>query len=184
MNTPSPEQTPTAPQQETTKSSENDQGKIGKKHGHFRRYNENGMTYLTQYFERNRFEYHPENAGTPYEVQLGLIGVHYGTIAQQQQPGPFARQNGDTEPGQLYFAETGHTLRNAFKRHWLGTGGLAQYGYPISEEFYEVNPGDGQTYVVQYFERARFEWHPEHTGTPYEVLLGLLGNQLLRDKGW
>jgi len=45
MNTPSPEQTPTAPQQETTKSSENDQGKIRRKHGHFRRYNENGMTY-------------------------------------------------------------------------------------------------------------------------------------------
>jgi hypothetical protein len=27
-----------------------------------------------QYFERNRFEYHPENAGTPYEIQLGLLG--------------------------------------------------------------------------------------------------------------
>ncbi len=37
----------------------------------------------------------------------------------------------------------------------------------------EVNPVDGETYVVQYFERARFEWHPEHIGTQYEVLLGL-----------
>ncbi|NBU64862.1 MAG: hypothetical protein EBS29_10235, partial [Chloroflexia bacterium] len=143
---------------------------------------EAGNILLVQYFERNRFEYHPENAGTPYTVQLGLIGNYFGAKAQQAQPGPFARQNGDTEPGQLYFAETGHTLRNAFKRHWLGTGGLAQYGYPISEEFYEVNPVDGQTYVVQYFERARFEWHPEHIGTPYEVLLGLLGSQLLSEK--
>jgi hypothetical protein len=49
--------------------------------------------------------------------------------------------------------------------------GWPQYGYPISEEFYEVSPDDGGTYVVQYFERARFEWHPEHSGTPYEVLL-------------
>ena len=28
-----------------------------------------------EYFERNRFEYHPEAAGTPYEVQLGLLGA-------------------------------------------------------------------------------------------------------------
>jgi hypothetical protein len=27
-----------------------------------------------QYFERNRFEHHPEFAGTPDEVQLGLLG--------------------------------------------------------------------------------------------------------------
>ena len=145
---------------------------------------EDGTTLLVQYFERNRFEWHPNQRGTPYEVQLGLIGNYFGAKAQLAQPGPFARQNGDTEPGQIYFAETGHTLRNAFKRHWQGTGGLAQYGYPISEEFFEVNPADGQTYVVQYFERARFEWHPDNIGTPYEVLLGLLGNQLLVEKGW
>ena len=145
---------------------------------------DDGKIYLVQYFERNRFEHHPELAGTAYEVLLGLIGSHYGAQAQLRQPGPFARQSGASEPGQLYFAETGHTLRNSFKRHWQSTGGLAQYGYPISEEFYEVNPDDGQTYVVQYFERARFEWHPELMGTPYEVLLGLLGNQLLADKGW
>jgi YVTN family beta-propeller protein len=30
---------------------------------------------------------------------------------------------------------------------------------------------------VQYFERARFEYHPEHAGTPSEVLLGRLGVQ-------
>lgn len=150
----------------------------------FHEVNSDGNIYLVQYFERNRFEYHPENTGTPYTVLLGLIGNHYAERAKQLQPGLFVRQNGDTEPGQLYFAETGHTLRNAFKRHWLDTGGLAQYGFPVSEEFYEVNPDDGKTYVVQYFERARFEWHPEHIGTPYEVLLGLLGNQLLTDKGW
>ena len=143
-----------------------------------------GQRMLVQYFERNRFEWHPQHAGTDYEVQLGLLGTVYGAQSQELQPGPFARQNGNTEPGQIYFAETAHTLRNAFKRHWQSTGGLAQYGYPISEEFYEVNPDNGQTYVVQYFERARFEWHPELIGTPYEVLLGLLGNQLLHDKGW
>jgi hypothetical protein len=33
---------------------------------------ENGRP--VQYFERNRFEYHAENAGTRYEVLLGLLG--------------------------------------------------------------------------------------------------------------
>ena len=33
-----------------------------------------GKTYLTQHFERGRFEYHPENAGTQYDVLLGLLG--------------------------------------------------------------------------------------------------------------
>jgi hypothetical protein len=46
------------------------------------------------------------------------------------------------------------------------------FGYPISEEFTEGG------YIVQYFERARFEWHPENTGTSYEVLLGLLGREV------
>jgi hypothetical protein len=54
------------------------------------------------------------------------------------------------------------------------------YGFPISEAFVEVNPADGQSYVVQYFERNRFEYHPELAGTEHEVLLGLLGNQVLQ----
>jgi hypothetical protein len=37
---------------------------------------------------------------------------------------------------------------------------------------------------VQHFQRARFEYHPEHAGTPYEVQLGLLGDEALRQKGW
>jgi hypothetical protein len=34
-----------------------------------------GKLYTVQYFERNRIEYHPENQGTKYEFQLGLLGV-------------------------------------------------------------------------------------------------------------
>ena len=36
-----------------------------------------GKPYTVQYFQRNRFEYHPELAGTPYSIQLGLLGVQY-----------------------------------------------------------------------------------------------------------
>ena len=54
------------------------------------------------------------------------------------------------------------------------------FGYPISEPF--VDPTTG--YTIQYFERARFEYHPENAGTPYDVLLGLLGTDAVRAKGW
>src|SRR5438105_2883213 len=33
-----------------------------------------GKEYTVQYFERYRLELHPELAGTPFEVQLGLLG--------------------------------------------------------------------------------------------------------------
>ena len=46
------------------------------------------------------------------------------------------------------------------------------FGYPITEEIAE-----GEL-TVQYFERARFEHHPENQ-PPYDVLLGLLGREAL-----
>jgi hypothetical protein len=151
----------------------------------FREYNPaDGKIYTVQYFERNRFEYHPENRGTQYEVLLGLLGNQQTEKYRKEGNTAFNYFEDKKYPGGIYFPETGHNLRNAFKEYWEKNGGLAIYGYPTSEEFNEVNPDDGKTYVVQYFERNRFEWHPENKGTKYEVLLGLLGNALLRDKGW
>ena len=37
----------------------------------------NGKPYTVQYFERAVFEYHPENAGTPYEVLLSQLGTFW-----------------------------------------------------------------------------------------------------------
>jgi len=130
--------------------------------------------YQVQYFERNRFEYHPENAGTPYEVLLGTLGREF----RQQDPpaSPVA--------GATYFKETGHNLSGKFKQYWDTHGGLFVHGYPITEAVMEKSPTDGTTYLVQWFERSRFELHPENAGTPYEVLLGLLGRQLSEKKGY
>jgi hypothetical protein len=36
-----------------------------------------GKTYTVQYFERARMESHPEYAGSPEEVLLGLLGTEY-----------------------------------------------------------------------------------------------------------
>ncbi len=34
-----------------------------------------GRSYPTQWFEYGRLEYHAENAGTRYAVQMGLLGI-------------------------------------------------------------------------------------------------------------
>src|SRR5205085_7420414 len=72
------------------------------------------------------------------------------------------------------FPETGKTVHGRFLEYWDGHGGLAQQGFPISEEMQERSDTDGKTYTVQYFERAVFELHPENQ-PPYDVLLSLLG---------
>lgn len=85
-------------------------------------------------------------------------------------------------PNVTYFAETGHTLSGAFRDYWNKSGGLAIFGFPISEPYRGVNRTDGKMYVQQFFQRNRFEFHPENKGTPFEVLLGLLGSeQLFKD---
>ncbi len=43
---------------------------------------------------------------------------------------------------------------------------------------------NGKEYLTQWFERSRFELHPENAGTPYEVLLGVLGRQLSEKRGY
>ena len=67
-------------------------------------------------------------------------------------------------------------------KYWEAHGGVAIFGYPISEEFQETSPEDGKRYLVQYFERNRFEWHPENAA-PYDVLLGRLGLIALQNTG-
>ncbi len=81
-----------------------------------------------------------------------------------------------------FFAETGHTLSMAFLTYWQQNGGLKQFGFPITEPYKGNNRTDGKEYVQQFFQRARFEWHPEYKGTPFEVELGLLGaEQIFKD---
>ena len=138
-----------------------------------------GKTYTVQYFERNRFELHPEFAGTPAEVLLGLLGVERTQGRTFPVGAPIA-----ADATHRWFPEVQHSLSGSFLQYWTAHGGLALFGYPISEPFEEVNPTDGKIYTVQYFERNRFEAHPEYAGTPAEVLLGLLGVDSMRAKGW
>jgi len=178
-----------------------------------------------QYFERARFEYHPEN-DADNQVELGLLtgfltqgrafpkGIPITptpaprpagtpTLAPSPTVSPTACPTGTTcppaapapstspptptltpTPSTIYFSQTGHNLGGSFYTYWRTSGGLSSLGYPISEELREKNQADGKEYTVQYFERARLEYHPENAGTPYVVLLGLMGTEVLNTDGW
>ncbi|MEO8285598.1 MAG: hypothetical protein ABI670_04125 [Chloroflexota bacterium] len=128
-----------------------------------------GRTYTVQYFERAVFEMHPELGN---KVLLSLLG---NFLYKQKYPSGAPSQQPNNAAGSAYYAETGHRVGGKFQAYWQSHGGLAQQGFPISDEFQERSSLDGKTYVVQYFERAVFEYHPENAGTAYEVLLSQLG---------
>ncbi|HMQ31783.1 MAG TPA: hypothetical protein PKD53_13735 [Chloroflexaceae bacterium] len=85
--------------------------------------------------------------------------------------------------GGRLFPATGHSLGGAFRTFWEARGGLARFGYPLTEELVVPEPGTGRPRTVQYFERARFEHFPELSGTPYEVQLTRLGEAALQREG-
>ena len=68
----------------------------------------------------------------------------------------------------------GAHIGGGFRRFWEERGGLAIFGWPITEEFRE----NGVT--VQYFERARMEHRPDiGRAEDYHVVLGRVGAELL-----
>lgn len=130
-----------------------------------------------QYFQRARMEYHPE-LPTGQQVQLSLLG---DALTKDQQP--FAKVAAFPSNGQhTYFPQTGHSVNLGFQQYFEARGGITAFGYPISEEL-QIDTVHGPA-TIQYFQRARFEYHPEFAGTPYAVELGLLGDQTLTTMGW
>lgn len=144
-----------------------------------------GKSVTAQRFERNRLELHPNNAA-PYDVLLGRLGAD--RLTQQGRDWFTFPKSGDSG-GCRVFAETGHAVCGEILTAWRKNGlqldnrmavseaeSLALFGLPISGVVTETL-SDGKQYQVQWFERARFELHPENPA-PYNVLLGLLGNEV------
>jgi len=119
-----------------------------------------------QYFERARLEYRDGR------VRLGLLGIELtkGTFYRTV---PFF----PSEDNNVYFGGTGHSLSGPFLEFWRENGREGIFGYPISESFNE----DGSEY--QWFERARFEWHP-YRPEDDRIVLGNIGTEELKKRGW
>jgi hypothetical protein len=131
---------------------------------------EGTWTGIVQWFERDRLEDHGGDgvlAGRLGARWLELSGRPWETFYPRQSPTRMCQ----------FFEQTGFNLCEPFLSYWRNNGGLARFGYPLTPTFDEVL--DGRVYEVQYFERRRMEYHPEHAGTPYLVLLGLLGRDVL-----
>jgi hypothetical protein len=93
----------------------------------------------------------------------------------------------------MWFAQTEHNVCDqatgrGFSTYWTTHGlqlpaldahrrSIALFGFPLTEATMEVSPTDGKTYLTQWFERARLEWHPNEQDQ-YKVLLGLLGSEV------
>lgn len=144
-----------------------------------------GKPVQAQWFERNRLELHPENQ-RPYDVLLGRLGADRLDQQQYNWQGvaPEAAQDGCR-----FFAETGRNVCGDILAAWRSNGidldgkravseaeSLALFGLPLTGVMTQRFT-DGREYQVQYFERARFELHPENQ-PPYNVLLGLLGTEV------
>lgn len=126
--------------------------------------------------------------GTSAGVFIGYPGVSNGwqnisaglQPCPQTAPSPYDRIPAfEDTPTRRYFAETGHALSYGFKSFWERNGNLPVFGFPLSEEFVERNVDLDQDFTTQYFERERFEYHPDNPEA-YRVLLGRLGDELLR----
>jgi len=122
-----------------------------------------------QYFQRTRLEWNPKTG----LVQPGLLGDELTTARRPFVTGlPF--QN---DASRTFYPQTKHSVQGGFKTFFDRRGGLAVFGYPTSDEMRE------QGFTVQYFQRARFEYHPELPAA-YMVSLGLLGDQMITQLGF
>jgi hypothetical protein len=96
----------------------------------------------------------------------------------------FAVATGDSSaaprPSSRYFPVTGYMVAGSFLTFWNTRGGVPQLGLPISNTYMERNSADGKMYCVQYFERARLEYHPEQSNKQDRVMLGLVGVEAFR----
>jgi murein DD-endopeptidase MepM/ murein hydrolase activator NlpD len=138
-----------------------------------------------QTFERNRLELHPTLAA-PFDVQLGRLGEE----ALRTQGRDWRSESaGEPMPGACRaFAATSRSVCGVFLNAWLRSGldlgdpdisereSTALWGLPLTAPRVETN-SSGDRVLTQWFERARFEYHPANPD-PYKVLFGRLGAEL------
>jgi hypothetical protein len=125
-----------------------------------------GKALQVQWFERDRLEIQPDG-----QVTAGRLGAErLEQLGTPWTPG----SNAAADAGCATFPETGHQVCGPFLAYWRASGGLARFGLPLTGAFETTL--EGKPFTVQYFERRRFELHPEIR--PDAVLLGLLGREV------
>ncbi len=106
-----------------------------------------GKNRMVQYFENTRFEYVAENP-PELRVQISELG------RLMYEPG-LSLPTPENFPACRNYPETKRRVCYAFLAFFESHGGVAQFGYPISN--FEIQ----DQRIVQVFQRARLEYHPE-----------------------
>lgn len=117
----------------------------------------NGRT--VQYFQRARFDLIKDNAGLHIEI------APLGELIYKE--GGETRPDLSTSNKCRHFEKTGKSVCLAFLDFYDAYDGQTYLGNPLSD--FEVSDG----MLVQYFENARMEWHPELTSGQKVVLTDL-----------
>ncbi|MEI7770968.1 MAG: M14 family metallopeptidase [Chloroflexales bacterium] len=121
----------------------------------------------TQAFANAVLQLRGDQADTPYYLQPAAAGR--GAAESLAFGGAESLAPGDPAGAPVFFAETGHGIKEAFLDFWQRGGGTDVFGLPISEEF--TGPAaDGQARTMQYFERAVLAYYPEDGGVRLEPL--------------
>ena len=122
-----------------------------------------------QHFQKARMDLVAGFFGAP-RIRLAPVGELLGFGAP-----PISSENipPSSDPNVRYYPQTGHTLGYAFKTFFDFNGGLEVFGYPITELLIENER------IVQYFQRAKMEWHPDKPNEE-RVQLGNLGELYFR----
>src|SRR4029077_3188354 len=110
-----------------------------------------------------------DGTSTPLTVNNGTVNVTISedpVFVDEVVPKSNANLDAALDPT----SPTGFKPSARFAQYWQQNGGLPLFGYAISGERLEKSATDGKQYVVQWFERARFEYHPEFAGTNAEIL--------------
>jgi len=125
------------------------------------------IAYDVQYFEKVRFELHPDST-----LDLRVVISPLGEYLYAIDPPGTGQTAAVNEATCKRISADGLPVCNSFLRFFNANGGIALFGYPISEAEWR----DGM--YVQYFERAIFEWHPElPPGQDQRVILGNAGER-------
>lgn len=145
---------------------------------------EPGSANAIQYFERAVFMPRTSSAERDPVVLAPLaanrLRQNYQTIPGTSLP---AQSYSEMPGDKLDFWKPWYPLSGAFLRYWQTHGGPGEFGYPVSPLLKEESELDGNMYLVQYFQTAVFEYHPENTA-PYNVLLSQLGTIAYKQTHW
>src|SRR5262249_30722124 len=112
---------------------------------------ETGVTYTVQYFQRNRFEFHPENQ-PPYNVLLGLLGRDFKELQDSINPWGPAIPGGPVPVDPIWPparpAAKGKFLRGPF----VGDGIIVQAFYQDQRRLFDMANDIGFNWIKQQVE--------------------------------